>query len=92
MYYLLKILTQWKTCFLKNVFSTQVYLSQFPFVYTHTHTGVEEGRITCTLPPIGGISVVAGQAVLTLPPCGEIFTLLAHVAVDASAVSVTLAS
>ena len=44
MYYLLKILTQWKTRFLKNVFSTQVYLSQFPFVYTHTHTHTHTPR------------------------------------------------
>lgn len=47
---------------------------------------------SCTLPSIGGVSVVSRHAVLTLLPGGEVPALLTHVAVDARAVSVTLAS
>lgn len=47
---------------------------------------------SCALSSIGGISIIAWHAVLTLLSCGQIFTLLAHVVIDASAVSITLAS
>lgn len=57
-----------------------------------TDVGMTTTRASCALPAIGWVSVVPRHAVLTLPPSGEILTLLTDVVVDASAVSVTLAS
>lgn len=57
-----------------------------------TDVSVTAACTSCTLPPVGGVPVVPGQAVLTLPPRGEVSALLTHIVMDAGAVSVTLAS
>lgn len=47
---------------------------------------------SCTLSSIGWIPIITWHAVLTLLSCGKIFTLFAHIIIDASAMSITLAS
>lgn len=47
---------------------------------------------SCALPSIGRISIITWHAVLALLSCGQIFALLAHITIDARAVSITLAS
>lgn len=48
--------------------------------------------VPCALAAVGRVSVVPWHAVLALLPGGEVPALLTHVAADARAVSVTLAS
>lgn len=61
-------------------------------VGNHLLPGPRISVLTLAAAPVGGVSVVTGDAALAVSAGRQVFALLAHALVDAPAVAVTLTS